>query len=142
MTKREHARAVLRVSCDEQLVAGIGGAVAHFGERAGLLPDELGSLAAALEEFCRRTLSLLERQEDTLCVSIEDFEDRIEIVVEHRGQAPRPVDGDPLVGTSQRQAAGRAAGVELVCTDRSEIEYDARQGILRTRMVKYIPHGV
>jgi hypothetical protein len=140
MMKREHTRAILRLSCDEQLVAGIGGAVAHFGERVGLRPDELGSLAEMLEEYCRRTLSLLEPQEDTLYVSIEDFEDRIEIVIEHRGQATGPV-GESFAGAPLRQAAGWTAGVALLCTDRSETEYDSLQGVLRTRLVKYFPHG-
>jgi hypothetical protein len=139
MTKRECARAVLRLSCDEQLVAGIGGAVAHFGQRAGLGDADLDSLAATLEEFCRRTVSLLNGEKDTLLVSIEDFQDRIEIVIEHPNHALAGPGSEPLVGTSVHAAGGRMASVELICTlDRRETEFDVRRGILRTRMVKYI----
>lgn len=139
MTKREHARAVLQLTSDEQLVAGIGGAVAHFGQRAGLCDTDFGSLATMLEEFCRRALPFLEGEEDTLRVFIEDFEDRIEITVEHRGQVPDSTGSESLPETALHQVGGRAAGVEMICTiDRSETVFDARKGILRTRMVKYI----
>lgn len=139
MSNREHARAVLHLSSGEQLVAGVGGAVVHFAQRAGLREADLGPLACTLEEFCRRTLSSLEGEEETLHVFIEDFDDRIEIIVEHRGQGPDPPAGRPHAGTALHQADGRTARVEMIsAVDRSEVEYDSRRQILRTRMVKFI----
>src|SRR5271154_6799580 len=81
---REYTRAVLHLSCDERLVGGVGAAMAYFAERAGLGERSSKSLVAALEEFCLDSLLSIQGTEEPLDVAIEDFEDRIQIVVEHR----------------------------------------------------------
>src|ERR1700679_588743 len=89
---RDCTRTTIEVSCDERLVPGIGGAVAHHADRVGLTEAARDLLVSALEDFCRETLPLLGSNGDRLTVAIEEFDDRIEIVVEHQGLA-RPSAG-------------------------------------------------
>ena len=123
---REFTRTTLQLSCDSRLVAGVGGAVAHHAERAGFNESARDLLASALEDFCRQTLPLLRTHGhgngngNRLAVAVTDFEDRIEIVVQHRALA------HPL---------SRSGGA-LRTLDR--VEYDARNGELRTTLVKYL----
>ena len=137
MTEREHARLLLHLCGDECFVAGVGGAVAHFAERAGLAGPAGASVAAALEAFCRETLPPVDVEHDTLDVSIEDFEDRLEIVVEHHGAA-----GASARLASFRQAGARfcerhEAGAEPMRTfDR--VECEARNGTTRAVLVQYL----
>ena len=77
---RDCTRAVLHLSCDERWVAGVGGAIAYFAERAGLQEEVRDSLVAGLERLCRQTLPSLEHRQETLRVAIADFADRIETV--------------------------------------------------------------
>ena len=57
--------------------------MAYFADRAGLGERSRESLVAALEEFCLDSLSSIQGTEEPLDVAIEDFEDRIQIVVEY-----------------------------------------------------------
>jgi hypothetical protein len=134
---REYTRAVLRLSCDERLVGGVGAAMAYFAERAGLEERSRESLVAALEEFCLDSLSSIQGTEEPLDVAIEDFEDRIQIVVEH----PNPKDAAPAARAAwsanaefgpQRMALSRLAAV----VDR--VECDTRNRCVRTTLVKFL----
>ena len=105
---REHSRTILHLSHDDRLVAAVGGAVAHFAERVGMENAACNLLTAALEDLCRQTLPLLQGTEDGLDVAIEDFDDRLEIIVEHTQRAAA-VGGRGVVHRGVR-AAIQAAG--------------------------------
>src|SRR5690348_12074306 len=97
-------------------------------------------LTSALEDLCRQTLPLLKESEDGLDVSIEDFDDRLQISVEHRGQAQPSVGVESFIAECARESDQRITGVNLIRTvDR--IEYDASHGSIRTTLVKYISFG-
>ena len=99
---REYTRAVLHLSCDERLVGGVGATMAYFADRAGLEERSRESLVAALEEFCIDSLSSIHGTDEPLDVAIEDFEDRIQIVVEH----PNPQ------GTARQRAVRSTRGAK------------------------------
>jgi hypothetical protein len=134
---REHSRTILHLSADDRLIAAVGGAVAHFAERVGMEGAACGRLTEALEELCRQTLPLVQGQADGLDVAIEDFEDRLEIIVEHNG-APQPSLGvDSFIAECAKASNQRVSGAHLIRTvDR--IEYDARNGSIKTTLVKYL----
>ncbi len=135
---RECTRTTIEVSRDERLVPGIGGAVAHHADRVGLTEAARDLLVSALEDFCRQTLPLLGANGGRLAVSIEEFEDRIEIVVEHHGLARPSVGMDTFLAGGAAQSDSRLAGVRLLRTvDR--VEYDSQNGGVRTTLVKYLP---
>jgi len=134
---RECSRAVLHLSPDERLVAGIGGAIAHFAERAGLDEGTSSLLVAALEGVCRQTLPLLEKDQQTLDVAIEDFGDRLEIVFEHHGQPQPSVGVESFFRQCSCQTNGSVLGSYLMRTV-DKVEYDGRNGSIRTKVVKYL----
>ena len=135
---RDHSRTVLHLSRDDRFITAVGGAVAHFAERVGLDHSACNRLTGALEELCRQTLPLLNGNGDGLDVAIEDFGDRLQISVEHRGEAQPSVGVESFIAECARQSNKRVTGVHLIRTvDR--IEYDARNGSIRTTLVKYLP---
>ena len=139
---REHSRTVLHLSRDDRLIAAVGGAVAHFAERVGMEDVARNLLTGALEDLCRQTLPLLNGNEeaDGLDVAIEDFDDRLQISVEHRGEPQAAVGVESFLAECARESAQRTTGVHLMRTvDR--IEYDTRNGSIRTTLVKYLQLG-
>lgn len=134
---REHSRTILHLTRDDRLVAAVGGAVAHFAERVGMENAACNVLTSALEELCRQTLPLLPESGDTLDVAIEDFEDRLQIIVEHHGARQPTVGVDSFIASCARESNRGIAGAQLIRTvDR--IEYDARDGSIRMTLVKYL----
>lgn len=137
---REHSRTILHLCRDDRLIAAVGGAVAHFAERVGMEGDAGSLLTSTLEELCRQTLPLLNGNGDGLDVAIEDFDDRLQISVEHRGQPQPSVGVESFIAECARESDRRITGVHLIRTvDR--IEYDASNGSIRTTLVKYLPFG-
>ena len=136
----DHSRTNLHLSRDARLVAAVGGAVAHFAERVGLENASCNLLTSALEELCRQTLPLLSDNGDGLDVAIEDFDDRLQITVEHKGEAQRSVGVESFIESCTRDSNQRISGLRLMrSVDR--IEYDARNGSIRTTLVKYLRLG-
>jgi hypothetical protein len=136
----EHSRAILHLSRDDRMIAAVGGAVAHFAERVGMENAACILLTSALEELCRQTLPLLNGNGDGLDVAIEDFDDRLQISVEHKGEAQPSVGVESFIAECARDSDQRLTGVRLMrSVDR--IEYDARSGSIRTTLVKYLQLG-
>jgi hypothetical protein len=136
----EHSRTVLHLCPDDRLVVAVGGAVAHFAERAGMDDAARNLLTGALEDLCRQTLPLLNGNGESLDVVVEDFDDRLQISVEHRGEAQPSVGVETFIAECARESKQRVTGVHLLRTvDR--IEYDARDGSIRTTLVKYLHSG-
>ena len=136
---REHSRTLLHLSRDDRLIAAVGAAVAHFAERVGMENAACNRLTAALEDLCRQTLPLLKgKGDDGLDVAIEDFDDRLQISVEHHGEPQPSVGVESFIAECARESDQRLTGVHLIRTvDR--IEYDASNGSIRTTLVKYLP---
>lgn len=139
MSRPEHARLVLHLSGDERLIGGVGAALAHFAARVGLGAEAHTPVVAAVEHLCRQTLPLPGDDEATLDVAIEDFDDRIEIVLEHRGEARRGVEAELIRGKASGQTAGPSAAADLARSVDS-VECHARNGSVRTVLVKYFKH--
>jgi hypothetical protein len=136
----EHSRTVLHLSRDDRLIAAVGGAVAHFAERVGMDDAARNLLTGALEDLCRQTLPLLNGKGDGLDVAIEDFDDRLQISVEHQGEAQPSVGVESFIAECARGSNQRVTGVHLMrSVDR--IEYDACHGSIRTTLVKYLDFG-
>lgn len=137
---REHSRTVLHLSRDDRLIAAVGAAVAHFAERVGMENSACCLLTSALEELCRQTLPLLNGKGDGLDVAIEDFDDRLQISIEHKGEAQPSVGVESFIAECARDSDQGLTGARLMRTvDR--IEYDARSESIRTTLVKYLQFG-
>ena len=119
------------------MVPGVGGAVAHYADRAGLNEAARDSLVSALEDFCRETLPLLGSNGGRLTVAIEEFEDRIEIVVEHHGLARPSAGMDTFLSGNGSSSDARLLGIRLL-RNVDRVEYDSRNGSVRTTLVKFL----
>ena len=134
---RELTRVTLKLTKDVRLVAAVSGAAAYFAGRAGLERHDQEEFIRGIEEACRETLPLLSPKGATLQVTIEDFADRIEAILEHRG-APLSL---AKLGVLPNAGAGTEAGQSgpglLGRVDR--IKTRSRGKFSQTILVKYLP---
>ena len=131
-------RIVLRLMSDARLTAGVAGAVVHVAELIGFSGDERAELAAVVEEASRDTFPLLTDPAGMVGVTLEQFPDRIEIVVEHEGH-PAPaagLDTFAFPGAAEDGARGLSGLSLLRRVDR--VQYDTQRGISRMRLIKYL----
>jgi anti-sigma regulatory factor (Ser/Thr protein kinase) len=122
----ESGRVVLKLSNDPRLVASVAGAVGHIAERAGFDTGAQADLVAAAEEALRQTFPLLANAGALLGVTVEDFPDRVEVTLEHRGH-PLP---------ASQQTGGLTGPKLLARVDR--VQYDTQGGVSRMTLIKYI----
>jgi len=135
----ETARAELIVPVEPRMLGAVTAVVNHAAERAGLLERAQKELAQAAVEACEHALELAaedKREEPRVHVIVENFNDRIEITLEHHGPA------DPVAGLDSFVAGGNPGreGVSkaLQATGVDRVQYEAKDGLSRTRLVKYV----
>ena len=134
----EPARIVFRLMSDSRLTAGVEGAVAFVADLMGFPSGEGASLAAAVGEASRETFPLLTDPHGMVGVTLEQFLDRIEVVVEHEGQAlpTAGLDTFAFPGAAESGARGLSGLGLLNCVDR--VQYDTKGGVSRMRLIKYL----
>ena len=99
------ARTELVLHEDTRLFGAITAVVHHASQRCGLSEAGQQGLAAAAEEACRETFPLMEGQangEPTVKVIVSDFTDRVEVAIEHTGEALPPAGLDTFIGDARR----------------------------------------
>ncbi len=134
----ETYRVLLKLPRDPRLVAGVGGAVGYFADRIGFDAHARADLIAAAEKTCRVTFPLLTSPDDTLDVLVEGFSDRIEVNLEHHGQAVPTAGLETFAFPGTEEATpGRLSGLALLArVDR--VLYDTEGNTSRMRLVKYV----
>jgi len=134
----ESSRVELRLSNDPLLLGAVAGAVEHFAQRAGLDTAGQTDLIAAAEEACRDTFKLLPGNAAMLGVIVQDFPDRVEITIEHQGEAlpTAGLDTFALLG-AEGAAPGELTGLALLArVDR--VQYQTEGGTSRMTLIKYV----
>ncbi|MGH9727859.1 MAG: hypothetical protein ACRD33_07385 [Candidatus Acidiferrales bacterium] len=123
----------MKLGRDERLLAGVRGAVEHIANRHGLTNEERTDLGVAADQSCRRALVQLGESEPLCSVTIDDFEDRVELSVE---------------GPRRPEAKGSGAPESLIAATAEErekeikkrvdrVNYETNDGRARTILVKY-----
>ena len=130
----EVGRIELKLSSDQRLVAGVGGAVAHVAKRVGFDPGAQADLVAAAEEACRDTFPLLGNAKAQLGVTIDDFPDRVEVALEYR--APPGPAPESFAALEAEPTAGQGDHKLLVRVD--HVRSGTQAGVSRMTLVKYI----
>jgi anti-sigma regulatory factor (Ser/Thr protein kinase) len=113
----------------------VAAAVAHIAQRAGLTSESQQDLAAATLEACANTFRLLPAQDGTLGVAVEHFQDRVEVTLEHHGEALPSAGLETFAGLGGE--SGDLSGLMLLSrVDR--VLYNTENGLSRMKLVKYL----
>ena len=129
-TGRTHTE--LKFSGDSRFISGIRAAVEFIAARDGLSGAERESLGAAWEIVARNCMTGLSEQHPLCMVLIDDFDDRMEVRLEH-----------PSFSAPASEARAVAAGKpdeshSLDITRRVDrVLYDARNGTSSVTLVKF-----
>ena len=138
------ARTELIVHEDERLLSAIEPVVYQSSIRCGLSTEAQQGLAAAAIAACRETFPLLKDsprgKERAVKVIITDYTDRVEVAIEHTGEALPTAGLDTFVGDA---AAGSAMGLSgaLQNTKIDRVQYETSEGRSRMTLIKYCDGG-
>jgi anti-sigma regulatory factor (Ser/Thr protein kinase) len=133
------ARTELMLPDDERLLAAITPVVQHASQRCGLSTESQEGLAAAAIEAARETFPLMEGQaagEPKVRVVVSDFPDRVEVAIEHRGEALPTAGLDTFVKDA---VAGSGVGLSMAleATQVDRVQYETHDGVSRMTLIKY-----
>lgn len=133
----EPNRVSLRFANDPRLLRGVAGAVEHFAQRAGLKEAAQRDLIEATQQACETTFPLLQATDELLLVAIEDFADRVEVTLEHHGEALPTAGLETFAGFGgEGGQPGDLSGIVLMSrVDR--VLYDTQGDTSRMTLVKY-----
>jgi len=121
----------MQIDVDVRLAAAAGGAARYFGDAAGLGHGAASDLQVAVITACKEAFHELGGDQPSLDVTLTWLADRIEVEVSHKGEAPSAVKGDEPVSTQDAEAL---EGVD-------EVQHEAHDGIVVTRLTKFIKQG-
>jgi len=126
-------RIELRLTQDARLMAVVVRAVESFAERVGFAAAATQALGEAAEQACNDSFAQMDDAPGQVGVIVEEFADRIEITVEHEG------DAGPAAGLDTFGAFGGAGGAGLALLARVDrVQYQTENGVSRMKLVKYL----
>jgi anti-sigma regulatory factor (Ser/Thr protein kinase) len=133
------ARIELTVDNDPRLLTGVAAIVSHAAHCSGLALNAQDALAAAVAEAVRETFPLLNGNESGIKLIVEHFRDRVEITIEHSGEAMPTAGLDSFCADAPAGASGLSTA--LLKTNVDRVKYEARDGRSRTILIKYCAGG-
>ncbi|HTV60252.1 MAG TPA: hypothetical protein VMJ93_15375 [Verrucomicrobiae bacterium] len=131
----ETSRAELTVPKDKRLFGALAAVIFHAGQRTGLDEAAQGALSEAAMQACDQALELAvgeAGEEPKVNVTVENFDDRVEVTVEHHGAADPAAGLDTFVAGGEGKSASALQGTGV-----DRVQYEARDGWSRTRLIKY-----
>jgi hypothetical protein len=135
----EHSRVELTYPNDPWLQGVVNLAVVRFAQRAGLDEKAQAELAAATGQACADTFKLLTGADNELTVVVEDFADRVEVTLNHRGEALPSAGLETFAGLGEGGPEDLSGLALLSRVDR--VLYETTDGTSRTILVKYTSAG-
>jgi hypothetical protein len=136
---KEFTRAEFRFSPDADLVLGVVAAAEHFGQRKNLDDAAVQALMRATQDSCQSTFKLLSGNTPTLGVVIAEFDDRIEMIIEHQGEALPTAGLDTFLdAVADESSPGELSGLMLM-TLVDRLQYQTVAGTQRMTLVKNAP---
>ncbi len=139
----EPARTELLLHDDARLLAAIGAVISFSGEHCGLSSEGQQALTTAAVEACKETFPLVPVGADgerALKLVVADYPDRIEVEIQHRGEASPTAGLDSFAGNLQA-AGGPALSAALQKTSVDRVQYETKDGVSRMRLIKYCQRG-
>jgi hypothetical protein len=124
---------------DPRLLAALATIASHAARRAGLNRGAQDAFAEAAVDACRDTFPLVnpnpENQMGMLHVVIQDFHDRVEMAIEHNGEALPTAGLDTFCAQVGIGGQSLSAALQVKKVDR--VQYETRDGISRVILIKY-----
>jgi hypothetical protein len=132
----EHTRTELRLESNARLLGAVAPVILHAAQRVGLMPPVCEAFEHATEDICRQTLNLMNGRDPFLHVTVEDFDDRIEVTIEHSG---RPYDSSLMERMRPCSAPAGSSGADVPegCQV-DDIRCQSEGGHYRVRLVKFV----
>ena len=135
----DQTRTELSLQNDPRLMAAVSAIVSHSAQRIGLTSEAQEGLAAAVMNACRETFPLLGDQDGNnpaLKIIVEDFQDRVEVTIEHSGEALPTAGLDTFcAGGGDDGTAGISNSLQDTRVDR--VQYESHGGRSRMKLIKY-----
>jgi hypothetical protein len=128
----ERTHTELKFTRDARFLPGIRAAVEFVAARDGLSDAERVNLGAASELAAREAVACLGEKDPPCRLLIVDFEDRIEVRLEHPARPAQSAASN----SSKAEAPGARAFEVMRRVDR--VLYDARNGISTVTLVKFL----
>jgi hypothetical protein len=135
----DHLHTELTVQDDARLMAGVSALISHLAMVAGLAVEAQEGLAAAVVDACRDTFPLVNHEAENggaLQMIVEDFPDRVEVTIEHTGEALPSAGLDSFCGGGGEGVAGGISN-SLQDTRVDRVQYETRDGRSRMTLIKY-----
>jgi hypothetical protein len=133
------ARIEVSLNDDPRLLAALSTIVAHSARRAGLNRPAQGGFAEAAVDACRDTFPLVNPnpgdKTGMLHVVLQDFHDRVEMAIEHNGEALPTAGLDTFCAQVGIGGQSLSAALQVKKVDR--VQYETRDGISRVILIKY-----
>lgn len=136
---KELTRAEFHFSPDADLVLGVVAAAEHFGQRKHLDDAAVQSLMRAAQDACQSTFKLLSGDNPTLSVVLTEFDDRIEMIIEHQGEALPTAGLDTFLDAVDENAAPGDLSGFMLMTLVDRVQYQTVDGTQRMTLVKNVP---
>ncbi|HKS80503.1 MAG TPA: hypothetical protein VJR23_03280 [Candidatus Acidoferrales bacterium] len=124
---------------DSRLLAALSAIVLHSARRAGLPPAAQNDFACAAIDACLDTFPLIPAaagNSGMLRVVLQDFNDRVEMTIEHSGE-PLPTAGlDTFCAQAGNESESKlSSALQVKKVDR--VQYETRDGVSRVILIKY-----
>lgn len=139
----EPARTEVVLHDDPRLLAAIGAVVSFSSTRCGLAPEAQNALTSAAVEACKETFPLAPPDasgEPTLRLVVSDYPDRVEVEIQHKGEAKPSAGLDSFAGNLQAVGGG-ALNAALQKTSVDRVQYETKDGVSRMTLIKYCARG-
>jgi hypothetical protein len=133
------SRIEVSLNNDPRLLAALGAIVSHSARRAGLAESAQERFTEAALNACRETFPLLDSGTDRngmLRVVLQDFNDRVEMTIEHSGE-PLPTAGLDTFCAQLGNSAQSGLSGDLQVQKVDRVQYETREGVSRVILIKY-----
>jgi len=139
----EPARTELLLHDDARLLAAVGAVISFSSTRCGLPTESQEALTSAAVAACKETFPLLKagaESDPELKMVVSDYPDRVEVEIQHEGEATPTAGLDSFAGNLQAAgSAGLNAALQKTSVDR--VQYETKNGVSRMTLIKYCQRG-
>ena len=133
------SRIEVTIHNDSRLFAALYDILCHSARRAGLSQSGQQGFAEAALNACRETFLLVDDAAEPngmLRLLIQDFADRVEVRIEHRGRC-LPTAGLDTFCAPPTAESGQSLHAALQATKVDRVLYETSNGVSRVTIVKY-----